>query len=239
MRRILVCEDEDAIRDFIMINLQRAGYQSVGVGSGEEAVRAYHENSGRFDVAILDVMLPGIDGFEVCRTLRQHSQSLGIIMLTAKTQEIDKINGLMLGADDYVIKPFSPSELTARIDALCRRIGVSESAPKKLSEQELISGPFKLDLKSRVLYKNDEIIEVTGVEFQIMELFMRNEGAALKRSVILKSVWGDSYVGEEKIVDVNVRRVRMKIEKEPSNPEFLQTIWGYGYKWTVPEGQDN
>ncbi len=235
MRRILVCEDEDAIRDFIMINLQRAGYQSVGVGSGEEAVKAFRENDGRFDVAILDVMLPGIDGFEVCKTLRQHSQTLGIIMLTAKTQEIDKINGLMIGADDYVIKPFSPSELTARIDALCRRIGVSESAPKKTGEQSLESGPFRLDLKSRVLYKNDEIIEVTQVEFQIMELFMRNTGAALKRSVILKNVWGDSYVGEEKIVDVNIRRIRMKIEGEPSNPEYLQTIWGYGYKWTVPQ----
>lgn len=235
MRRILVCEDEDAIRDFIMINLQRAGYQSVGVGSGEEAVKAYLQNDGRFDVAILDVMLPGIDGFEVCKTLRQHSQTLGIIMLTAKTQEIDKINGLMIGADDYVIKPFSPSELTARIDALCRRIGVSEAAPKKTGEQSLESGPFRLDLKSRVLYKNDEIIEVTQVEFQIMELFMRNTQAALKRSVILKNVWGDSYVGEEKIVDVNIRRIRMKIEREPSNPEFLQTIWGYGYKWTVPQ----
>ena len=156
-------------------------------------------------------------------------------MLTAKTQEIDKINGLMLGADDYVTKPFSPSELTARIDALCRRIGVSDSAPKKAGEQELSSGPFRLDLKSRVLYKNDEIIEVTQVEFQIMELFMRNAGAALKRSVILKNVWGDSYVGEEKIVDVNIRRIRMKIENEPSNPEFLQTMWGYGYKWTVPQ----
>ena len=233
MRRILVCEDEDAIRDFIMINLQRAGYQSVGVSSGEEAVRAYHENGGRFDVAILDVMLPGIDGFEVCKTLRQHSQNLGIIMLTAKTQETDKINGLMLGADDYVTKPFSPSELTARIDALCRRIGVSQSVVNKSGEHELLSGPFKLDLKSRVLYKNDEIIEVTQVEFQIMEMFMRNTGAALKRSAILKSVWGDSYVGEEKIVDVNIRRIRMKIESEPSNPEFLQTIWGYGYKWTA------
>lgn len=235
MRRILVCEDEDAIRDFIMINLQRAGYQSVGVGSGEEAVRAYLQNEGRFDVAILDVMLPGIDGFEVCKTLRQHSQSLGIIMLTAKTQEIDKVNGLMIGADDYVIKPFSPSELTARIDALCRRIGVSEAAPKSSGEQHLASGPFRLDLKSRVLYKNDEIIEVTQVEFQIMELFMRNTGAALKRSVILKNVWGEGYVGEEKIVDVNIRRIRMKIEKEPSNPEYLQTIWGYGYKWIVPQ----
>jgi len=233
MRRILVCEDEDAIRDFVIINLQRAGYTSVGVSSGEEAVAAFLENDGNFDVALLDVMLPGIDGFEVCRRLRQHSQKLGIIMLTAKTQEIDKVNGLMIGADDYVIKPFSPSELTARIDALCRRIGVSESGGKKEDEQSLTSGPFRLDLKSRVLYKNDAIIEVTQVEFQIMEMFMRNAGAALKRSMILKSIWGEKYVGDEKIVDVNIRRIRMKIEREPSNPEYLHTIWGYGYKWVI------
>lgn len=233
MRRILVCEDEDAIRDFVMINLERAGYQSVGVSSGEEAVRAFLENDGNFDVALLDVMLPGMDGFEVCKTLRQNSQKLGIIMLTAKTQEIDKVNGLMIGADDYVIKPFSPSELTARIDALCRRIGIFEQSPSKESEQSLTSGPFKIDLKSRTLYKNDEIIEVTQVEFQIMELFMRNSGAALKRSVILKNVWGEGYVGEEKIVDVNIRRIRMKIEDEPSAPQYLQTIWGYGYRWTA------
>jgi len=235
MRRILVCEDEDAIRDFVIINLQRAGYQTVGVSSGESAVETFLQKDGNFDVALLDVMLPGIDGFEVCRRLRQHSQKLGIIMLTAKTQEIDKVNGLMIGADDYVIKPFSPSELTARVDALCRRIGVSEHSSKKESEQYLTSGPFRLDLKSRVLYKNDETIEVTQVEFQILELFMRNAGAALRRSVILKNIWSDSYVGDEKIVDVNIRRIRMKIENEPSNPDFLHTIWGYGYKWLAPK----
>lgn len=231
MRRILVCEDEDAIREFVIINLQRAGYQTVGVSSGEQAVDEFLKKDSNFDIALLDVMLPGIDGFEVCRRLRQYSQRLGIIMLTAKTQEIDKVNGLMHGADDYVIKPFSPSELTARIDALCRRIGVSEVSNEKKSFSDLLSGPFRLDLKSRVLYKNDAIIELTQVEFQIMELFMKNPSAALKRSAILKSIWGENYVGDEKIVDVNIRRIRMKIEEEPSNPQYIQTIWGYGYKW--------
>ena len=231
-RRILVCEDEDAIRDFVMINLKRAGYESVGVASGEEAMETFEKQDGNFDLALLDVMLPGIDGFEVCRRLRQKSQRIGIIMLTAKTQETDKISGLMIGADDYVTKPFSPSELTARIDALCRRLAPALKESKR-AEQSLESGPFTLDLKSRVLYKNGEIIEVTQVEFQIMEMFMRNEGAALRRSDILKKVWGENYVGEEKIVDVNVRRIRMKIEQTPSEPEFLHTIWGYGYRWSV------
>ena len=231
MRRILVCEDEDAIRELIMINLQRAGYESVGAASGEEADK-FFAKEGDFDVALLDVMLPGIDGFEVCRRLRSKSQSLGIIMLTAKTQETDKINGLMIGADDYVTKPFSPSELTARVDALLRRIGVMKGIKRGVdNEQSLVSGPFELDLKSRALYKDGDAIELTQVEFQIMEMFLRNKGAALKRSVILKNIWGDSTHGDEKIVDVNIRRIRMKIEKEPSNPEFLHTIWGFGYRW--------
>lgn len=231
VRKVLICEDEDAIRDFVVINLKRAGYQAVGVSSGEAALETFLEHDGKFDVALLDVMLPGIDGFEVLRRLRQQSQRLGIIMLTAKTQEIDRINGLMIGADDYVTKPFSPSELLARIDALCRRIGAAENLSKNQSTPMLQSGPFKLDLKSRVLYKNDVIVELTQVEYQIMELFIRNADTALKRSAILNAVWGDGYVGEEKIVDVNVRRIRMKIEEEPSNPKYIQTIWGFGYKW--------
>ncbi len=232
VRRVLICEDENAIRDFIVINLQRAGFQVVGVSSGEEAIETFLKHDGKFDIALLDVMLPGIDGFEVCRRLRQQSQHIGIIMLTAKTQEIDRVNGLMIGADDYVTKPFSPSELLARIDALCRRIGAAESISQKREQSAFLeSGPFRLDLKSRVLYKNDVIVELTQVEFQIMELFIRNTNAALKRSVILRSIWGDEYIGDEKIVDVNIRRIRMKIEEEPSNPKYIQTLWGFGYKW--------
>ena len=230
MRKILICEDEDAIRDFVEINLRRAGFKTFPVSSGEAAIQTFTLHNGDFDIALLDVMLPGIDGFEVCRRLREQSQKIGIIMLTAKTQETDKINGLMIGADDYVSKPFSPSELTARIDALCRRIGLREEAGEK-EENKIISGPFVLDLKSRALLKNGTPLELTQVEFQIMELFIKNPDTALKRSEILKAVWGENYVGEEKIVDVNIRRIRMKVEDEPSNPKFIQTIWGFGYKW--------
>ncbi len=231
-RRILICEDEDAIRDLLVINLTRAGYEAIGAASGEEALEIFSKEDGMFDVALLDVMLPGIDGFEVLRRLRAQSQTLGIIMLTAKTQEIDRINGLMTGADDYVTKPFSPSELIARIDALCRRITAAQSLSALKDEAEMIrSGPFEIDLKSRVLYKNGREIELTGVEFQIMELFFKNADTALSRSAILKAVWDERLKAEEKIVDVNIRRIRMKIEDEPSNPQYIQTIWGFGYKW--------
>ena len=231
-RRILICEDEDAIRDLLVINLTRAGYEAIGAASGEDAIETFSKENGRFDVALLDVMLPGIDGFEVLRRLRAQSQTLGIIMLTAKTQEIDRINGLMTGADDYVTKPFSPSELIARIDALCRRIGAAQSAfSLNDAPQMLKSGPFEIDVKSRVLYKNGREIELTQVEFQIMELFIKNADTALKRSAILKAVWDDRFKGQEKIVDVNIRRIRMKIEDEPSEPQYIQTVWGFGYKW--------
>lgn len=231
-RRILICEDEDAIRELIVINLKRAGYEAIGAASGEAALDIFSKENAAFDVALLDVMLPGIDGFEVLRRLRSQSQTLGIIMLTAKTQETDRINGLMTGADDYVTKPFSPSELTARIDALCRRIDMAEKISNlKNSEQLLKSGPFEIDLKSRVLYKNGREIELTQVEFQIMELFFKNADTALKRSAILKAVWDERFKGQEKIVDVNIRRIRMKIEDEPSEPRYIQTVWGFGYKW--------
>ena len=148
-------------------------------------------------------------------------------MLSAKTQEMDKVNGLMLGADDYVTKPFSPSELAARVDAICRRISVGNDAPSDI----LKSGPFTLSLLSRTLTKNGKIIDLTQVEFQLMELFMSNAETALERKQILVRIWGESYNGDDKIVDVNIRRLRMKIEDEPSNPAHLQTVWGYGYKW--------
>ncbi len=231
MRNILVCEDEDAIRDFVELNLRRAGYNVLAVGSGEAALKAFIDADGEIDVALLDVMLPGIDGFEVCRRLRTQSGQLGIIMLTAKTQELDRINGLMIGADDYVTKPFSPSELLARIDALCRRLGSDRGIKRQIERIE--AGPFVLDTKSRQLYKNGQIVELTQVEYQIMEMFVKNPDAALKRSDILRSVWGEDNLGDEKIVDVNVRRIRMKIEDEPSNPRYIQTIWGFGYKWPL------
>jgi Response regulators consisting of a CheY-like receiver domain and a winged-helix DNA-binding domain len=229
LRKILVLEDEDAIRDFVVINLKRAGYDVVDVSSGEAALEAFEERSD-FDVVLLDVMLPGIDGFEVCKKIRAASNSVGIIMLSAKGQEMDKVSGLMLGADDYITKPFSPSELLARVDAVHRRVSLARQDSEPSSR--IASGIFELSLKSRSLTKNNQPIELTQVEFQIMELFMGNPNIALGRGEILKQVWGENYFGDLKIVDVNIRRLRMKIEENPSSPRHILTIWGFGYKWT-------
>ncbi len=229
MKRILVCEDEDNIREFVVINLNRAGYDVTDVSSGEDALETFKSEKGNFDIVLLDIMMPGIDGFEVCKRLREKSSTLGIIMLTAKTQEIDKVSGLMYGADDYITKPFAPSELTARVDAVYRRVCMSFSKDKEQTTLE--SGPFILNLRSRTLTKNGELIELTQVEYQILEFFLRNKDTALDRGTILAQIWGESYVGDEKIVDVNIRRIRMKIENEPSHPQYITTIWGYGYKW--------
>ena len=198
------------------------------VNNGLDAVAVYDSAPEPFDVVILDVMMPGLDGFSVCKKLRERSNSLGIVMLTAKSQEMDKVNGLMLGADDYITKPFSPSELTARVDAIYRR--VSMAAPQKPSN-EITSGPFVLNLKSRVISKNGVDLDLTQVEFQIMELFMKNPETALERGQILDAVWGENYVGDVKIVDVNIRRLRVKVEDDPSTPRYITTMWGLGYKW--------
>ena len=231
MKKILVCEDEATIRDFVVSNLTRAGYDVVEADCGEAALQKYDEMGGDFDVAILDIMMPGIDGFAVCKELRSRNGSIGIIMLTARTQEMDKVTGLMLGADDYVTKPFSPSELVARVDALHRRVMLAQQRDENNFKEELKSGDFVLNLRNRALLKNGKMIELTQVEFQIMEYFFSNPGTALDRTDILTHVWGDQYVGEEKIVDVNIRRLRMKIEDEPSNPKHIVTVWGLGYKW--------
>ncbi len=232
MKRVLIAEDESAIRDFIVINLRRGGYEVVEAEDGARALELYDAYNGDVDVAVLDVMMPNVDGLEVCKQLRTKSNNIGIIMLTAKTQEMDKITGLMMGADDYVTKPFSPTELVARVDAIYRRVAMNRgSKPDTVDVIEL--GEFKLNIRSRTLTKNGKYIELTQVEFQMMEYFFTNPGAALSRTDILNKVWGNEYFGEEKIVDVNIRRLRMKIEEEPSVPKHLTTIWGVGYKWIV------
>ena len=231
MKRILVAEDEDAIREFVVINLNRMGYEVVDTASGEEALEQYEKGGGDFDIALLDVMMPGIDGFEVCKRLRAKSSSIGIIMLTARSQEMDKVSGLMMGADDYITKPFSPSELIARVDAVHRRVSMSKTGPDSASQ--IISGRFELSHKSRSLTKDGKLIELTQVEFQLMEFFMSNPGAAMERGEILKKVWGENYFGDVKIVDVNIRRLRIKIEEDPANPIHIQTVWGFGYKWVA------
>ena len=230
--KILVAEDEQAIREFVVINLKRAGYDTLEAGSGDEALRIYERENGNIDVALLDIMMPGeLDGLAVCRRLREKSGSIGIILLTARTQEMDKVSGLMMGADDYVTKPFSPSELVARVDAVYRRVALEQTRSENNFKEEIRSGEFVLNLRNRSLTKAGKPIELTQVEFQLMEYFFCNPTAALDRSDILKHVWGDAYYGEEKIVDVNIRRLRMKVEDEPSNPKHIITVWGLGYKW--------
>ena len=227
MKKVLVLEDEANIRGFIVINLRRAGYEVIEAESGEEALEKL-KTQRDIRVALLDVMLPGIDGFEVCRRLRANDANIGIIMLTARSQEMDKVTGLMTGADDYVTKPFSPAELTARVDALMRRSGGAEPEEKT---GELVSPPFTLNLRNRALEKNGERVKLTQVEYSLMKLFMENPGKALSREEILDTVWGHDYFGELKIVDVNIRRLRLKIEDNVQNPTYITTVWGFGYKW--------
>lgn len=227
MKKLLVCEDEDAIREFEVLTLRRSGYEVVDTACGEDAIEAFNKAPNDFSVVLLDIMMPGIDGLTVCKKIREKNSRVGIIMLSAKTQEMDKVKGLMLGADDYVTKPFSPSELSARVDAICRRISVGS----KVQSDVLTSGPFVLNMDGHTFTKNGKPIDLTQVEFQLMELFMRNAETAMERKQILVRIWGESYTGDDKIVDVNIRRLRMKIEDEPSSPAHLQTVWGFGYKW--------
>ena len=229
MRKVLVLEDETNIRSFVVINLKRAGYDTIEAGTGEEALALIQKNPD-VKVALLDIMLPGeIDGFEVCRRIRAGNAQMGIIMLTARTQEMDKVSGLMTGADDYVTKPFSPAELTARVDALFRRTG---GVPVHDTD-EINQPPFLLNTRNRTLEKSGKRVKLTQVEYSIVKLFMENPGKALAREEILEAVWGKEYLGELKIVDVNIRRLRIKLEDDPQNPAHISTVWGYGYEWEI------
>ena len=232
MKRILIVEDEAPIREFEAINLKRAGYETEEADCGEAALEILASDAIGFDIILLDIMMPGISGIDVCKEIRKTNNAVGIIMLTAKSQEMDKISGLMTGADDYITKPFSPAELLARVDSLYRRVSMqSEKSATDLNR--IVCGEFVLDLRRRSLTKNGRNIELTQVEFQMIEYFFNHHDEALMRDEILKEVWGENYFGEEKIVDVNVRRLRMKVEDDPSVPKHLATVWGMGYKWNT------
>lgn len=224
--KILLVEDEESIRGFLRINFQRENFQVIECESGEEGVRkALIEKP---DIAILDVMLPGMNGFEVCQKLRESFPRMGIIMLTAKGEDMDKIMGLQFGADDYVLKPFNPLEITLRVKALIRRLeGINEENNSDCIEVD----SFKLDLYSQSLYKENVEIDVTPKEFLLMKIFMQNPGKAFTRDELLNLVWGIDFFGDPKIVDVNIRRLRSKIEENSSKPKYIETVWGTGYRW--------
>jgi DNA-binding response OmpR family regulator len=230
--RILVAEDEDSIREFVVINLEHAGYEVVQAANGAHAWALYREEEGAVELALLDIMMPEMDGLELARRIRAHSSRTGIIFLTARAQEMDKVTGLLSGADDYITKPFSPSELMARVESVLRRVVQLE----KQESGRINSGHFTLDLRNRTLTKGQETILLTNVELQLMELFFRNPNRTLSREEILQSIWGGQGEFEEnqkllKTVDVNMRRLRVKVEDDPSVPRHILTIWGMGYKW--------
>ena len=225
--KILVLEDEIGIRSFVSINLKREGYEIIEAGTGAEAIEKINENND-ISIALLDVMLPDMSGIEVCKYIRQKFDQVGIIMLTAKAQEEDKLEGFISGADDYIVKPFSIKELLVRVAALLRRVKKEESSMKL---NKIVSEPFTLDLDKRKLFKDGREIELTPTEFSIVKYLMVNAKQSLSRDQILTEVWGNNYLYDFKIVDVNIRRIRNKIEDDPSKPKYIQTIWGYGYRF--------
>lgn len=225
--KILVVEDEDAIRGFIKVNLKRNNFDVIEAASGEEALEKLDDS---IDIVLLDVMLPGINGYEVCAKARESFPQLGVIILTAKGQEENKIEGLEAGADDYIVKPFSPKELLARINALQRRLSIQMDEAGE-DAKELVTGIFTMNIDERRFLKNGKEIELTPIEFSLVKYFMENDNKAVHRDEILNNVWGYNYVGDFKIVDVNIRRIRQKIEEDPSEPKYIEKVWGYGYRW--------
>ena len=228
MTKILLVEDEVSIRKFIKINLEREGFDVFEAGSGEEGLEIAEKEKPA--IVLLDIMLPGIDGFEVCDRLRKTFPHLGIIMLTAKAEDYDKIMGLQSGTDDYLTKPFNPTELTLRIKSLERRLG-SDSKEEKKGERFLESGIFKVDVYGHKFYKNGLEVELTPTEHEIVKFFITNANRALSRDEILNAVWGEEFLGDSKIVDVNIRRLRSKVEEDAAHPVYIETVWGVGYRW--------
>lgn len=224
-KKVLVVEDEDSIRRFININLKRNGFEVYEADSGEKALEAISQHKP--DIMVLDIMLPGIDGFEVCRRVREDIPEVVIVMLTAKGQDMDKIMGLDLGADDYMVKPFNPLELVARIRSILRRVELSSEDKKEVLKFKNLL----LDLRAFKLFKDNSEIELTPTELSILKVFMKTPGRVLDRNRLLNCVWGENYFGDLKTVDVYIRRLREKIEDNPSEPRFIETVWGVGYRW--------
>lgn len=223
--KILIVEDESSIRKFININLSINGFTVIEAESGEKALEMIDEYKP--SIIILDIMLPGIDGFEVCQKIRETRSDIIIIMLTARGQDMDKIMGLGLGADDYMVKPFNPLELVARIKAILRRSEKTSPLPK----DRIRFGNLEMDNKAQKFYKNSSEVELTPTEFSIVKAFMNNPGKAFSRDELLNTIWGQDYFGDVKTVDVHIRRLREKIEDNPSSPRYIETVWGFGYRW--------
>lgn len=228
--KVLIVDDESSIRSFVRIGFERSNFEIIEAETGEQAIELARKHEP--DIVILDIMLPGIDGFEVCVTLRSEFPRMGIIMLTARDLDMDRIMGLEQGADDYVVKPFNPLELVLRAEGLLRRLG---GYNEQKNDRSIYDPPFEVDTYSQKVYKNGEEIELTPKEYQLMTLFIKNHGKLFSRNELIDQVWGEDYIGDLKVVDVNIRRLRKRIEDKPSHPKYIETVWGIGYRWRERE----
>jgi two-component system, OmpR family, response regulator RegX3 len=226
MAKVLVVEDEQSLREALVFFLEKEGHEVSVAVDGEEAIRVF-ENSGA-DIILLDLMLPKIDGNQVCKQIRQ-SSNVPIIMLTAKDSEIDKIVGLEIGADDYITKPYSTRELLARIKAVLRR----QVEPPLTVESVLVAGELRLDSDRHVVTLNGNTLTLPLKEFELLELLMENVNRVLTRGQIIDRVWGSNYFGDTKTLDVHIKRLRSKVEEDPTRPKYIQTVRGLGYKLEV------
>jgi two-component system, OmpR family, response regulator RegX3 len=223
--RVLVVEDEESFSDALSYMLRKEGFEVAVAATGTHALKEFDRNGA--DIVLLDLMLPEMSGTEVCRQLRQKS-AVPIIMVTARDSEIDKVVGLEIGADDYITKPYSPRELVARVRAVLRR-NAAEVA--ETSAQTLAAGPVRMDVERHVVTVSGDSVALPLKEFELLELLLRNAGRVLTRGQLIDRVWGADYVGDTKTLDVHVKRLRSKIEPEPSNPRFIVTVRGLGYKF--------
>ncbi len=224
MTRILIVEDEESFSDPLSYLLTKEGYEVTVVEDGGEALERFEREGA--DLVLLDLMLPGMSGTEVCRHIRQKS-NVPVIMLTAKDSEIDKVVGLEIGADDYVTKPYSSRELVARVRAVLRRQG----EPEELVSTTVAAGPVRMDIERHVVSVDGEQVSLPLKEFELLEMLLRNSGRVLTRGQLIDRVWGSDYVGDTKTLDVHVKRLRSKIEPDPSSPRYLVTVRGLGYKF--------
>ncbi|TCZ80850.1 response regulator transcription factor [Paenibacillus albiflavus] len=223
--QVLIVEDDDNIRRFITLNLENSGFKTTEAANGKIALQKFAAT--KMDVVVLDIMLPDMDGFTLCQKLREIDPEIVIIFLTARGQDLDKIKGLELGADDYIVKPFNPLELVARIRTILRRTQNVVDAQRKIIE----FGSIRLDLDANKLFKNDCQIELTPKEYYMVKAFLENPDKTLSRNELLNLIWGEDYVGDTKTVDVHVRRLREKIEDDCSKPQLIETVWGLGYRF--------
>lgn len=236
MKKILILEDEMSIREYLVINFKRAGFEVVAAATGGEAINAYNENPD-IQVAVLDVMLPDINGFEVCRKIREKSKAVGIIMLSAKDMDEDVLSGFISGADDYMKKPVSTTILLAKVEALYRRIVNSAAVPVAVQEPVVQKDEkiFEVNETSKIITKRKIRLNLSPIEFKILKFFIDNPNKIITRDELLKRIWGENFTTGSDIVNVNIKRLRQKIEDDPASPMFLQTEWGVGYKWVCED----